>query len=425
MPPRFVRRGAPEIGTTSLLNVPTTIATPRRAAPLIDDPYAPLGVRVGSFVLRPALELTGGYDSNPTRIEGLPGSSLAIAAPELAVRSDWSRHALNADLRGSYTWYKQTYHDPAGGSLGTPEIIDRPNVDSRVNGRIDVTSRSHADIEGRFLVTTDSPGSPNIQAGLLRFPIVTTLGSTFGYTQAFNRLEATAKGAVDGIVYQPSRLTDGTTSSNEDRDYNQYAGSLRVGYELKPGLRPFAEVGGYARLHELPFDRYGLERNSQTKFGKLGSTFEFSRKLTGELAFGYLQTKFKDPTLSDLSGWTIDGALIYSATALTTATLTAITTVNEIVTPDVSGLFSRDVSLRVDHAFRRWLIGAVRGGVGLDDYVGSPRVDHRYFVSLLALYKLNRELQLKGEYRHDWLQSNQPDLSWQADTVLLGVRLQR
>src|SRR5262249_44582429 len=81
-------------------------ATPLRRPPRTDDdPFAPLGVRAGSFLLRPALEVTGGFDTNPPRVPDSHGSPLLTVAPELIVRSDWSRHALGADLRGNYLRY--------------------------------------------------------------------------------------------------------------------------------------------------------------------------------------------------------------------------------------------------------------------------------------------------------------------------------
>lgn len=425
MPQRLIRRGGPDPQTTSLQNVPTTIATVRpKAPPSTEDAYTPLGIRAGTFLLRPAIEVSGGYDGNPTRINALPGSSLLVVAPELQVQSNWSRHALSADLRGSYTWYRQTYHDPLGGSLGTPEDISRPNVDARVNGRLDVTSLSHLDGEGRVLVYTDNPGSPNVQAGLKRFPLVTDLGGTLGFTQAFNRFEVTAKTAVDSILYQPSTLTDGSTESNDDRNYNQYVGSLRMGYELKPGLRPFVEGGADARIRELRYDDFGFERDSRALYGKVGSTFEFTRTIAGEVSVGYTSRKYEDPRLPNLEGMTVDGSLIWTATPLTTVRLTATTLTNEIVTPDVSGNLSRDVILRIDHAFRRWLIATTRFGVGFDDYVGSNEKNQRYLASFALLYKLNRDVQLKGEIRHDWQRSNLPGNDWDSTSMLFGVRLQ-
>jgi hypothetical protein len=40
-------------------------------------------------------------------------------------------------------------------------------------------------------------------------------------------------------------------------------------------------------------------------------------------------------------------------------------------------------------------------------------------------YKLNRWLQLKGEFRQDWLNSNVSGVDYTASTFLLGIRLQQ
>ena len=162
-----------------------------------------------------------------------------------------------------------------------------------------------------------------MQAGLTRFPIYTTLGGTFGVTQRFNRLEVTAKGTVERTEYQQSEFTDGTTASNADRDFNRYAGTLRTSYDLMPGLKPFVEVSADTREHDLQFDRFGLQRDSTGWTAKAGSTFQFSRKLTGEVALGWIERKYADPSLQELSGFLFDASLIYSMSALTNVKLTA------------------------------------------------------------------------------------------------------
>lgn len=430
VPGRFRRRGGPDVDQTSRLNVPVTAVIPRRFPRVADDPFAPLGVRVGAFTLRPAIEIKSGYDTNPTRVAGLAGSGLTQVSPELLIRSDWQRHALNADLRGSYTWYGQNYGlvvDNPGtvSSSTTPENIDRPTMDSRVNGRFDVSSLSRFEGEARAVISTDAPGSPNVQTGLKYFPLVTTVGATLGYVQQFNRLEVTAKSIVDHQMYTDSHYVNGMTASNGDREYNQYGGSFRLGYELKPGLKPFVETGANTRIHTTKVDRNGYDRDSTGTFAKAGTTFEFSSKLVGEASLGWLWRFYVDPALTDMSGWTIDAALTYTASDLTTVKLIGTTYASEIIVPGVSGVFNRDVALQVDHAFRRWLIGTVRFGTGIDDYVGSDRLDHRYFMSFAMLYKLSREIQLKSEVRQDWLNSNQPGLNWNATQVTMGVRLQR
>jgi hypothetical protein len=76
---------------------------------------------------------------------------------------------------------------------------------------------------------------------------------------------------------------------------------------------------------------------------------------------------------------------------------------------------------------RRWLVGSIRFGYGIDEYISpaNERVDHRYVVSAGITYKLNRAIQLKGEVREEWLRSNVIGADYNATVALIGLRLQR
>lgn len=381
--------------------------------PVEQDPYEPLGIHAGKFIIRPGVDITTGYDTNPSRVPGGRPSGQMVYGADLAVRSDWSRHAFNADLRGTYLAYDRE------------SSLNRPVFDGRFNGRIDVTKFTHIELQARGAVATDRPGSPNLPADFARLPIYTAVGGTVGLAQQFNRLEVSARATVDRIDYQNSVLTNGAVVSNRDRDYTQYGGRLRVSYELTPGVKPFVEGNVDTRIRDLPVDAFGLRRDSQGMAGKVGSTFELTRSVTGEMAVGYLVRTYKDPTLPDLQGLTVDGSLVWVASALTTAKLTATSGADETVIPGSAGLFRRDVMLQVDHAFRRWLIGTGRIGYGNDDYRGTGRNDDRYFASVGMTYKLNRDVQLKAELRQEWMRSSQPGVDYTASIALLGLRLQR
>ena len=364
-------------------------------------------------MLRPAAETTVGYDSNPARSATGKSSWFAVVAPELLVNSNWSRHELAANIRGSYTDYESA------------SSLNRPSLDARVNGRVDVTPLTRLDLETRLIVGTDNPGSPNIQAGLAKLPIYTTVGGTAGLGQRFNRVEVALKGGADRTTYQSSTFTDGTTASNADRNFDRYFGALRASYELTPGVKPFIETGVDRRVHDLAIDRSGVRRDSDGRYVKGGTTFELERTLTGDVALGYVERTYEDPTLPKISGLTFDASLTWLASALTTVKLTARTTVDETILLGVAGAFTREIALEVDHAFRRWLIATLKVSGASIDYVGSPREDERYATSAFVTYKLTREVWLKGEYRHEWRHSNVAGNDYQADVVLVGARLQR
>ena len=155
-------------------------------------------------------------------------------------------------------------------------------------------------------------------------------------------------------------------------------------------------------MYDLEIDAAGVHRNSQGVSGKLGSTFDFSQRLTGEVSGGYIRRHYDDPQLPSFGAYLIDASLIWTMSALTTVRFTAVTTVSESTLAGVSGVLTREYTGQIDHAFRRWLIGTLRFTRGMDDYVGSPRLDLRYVAAAQLTYMLTRNWWARAEYRNEW-----------------------
>lgn len=398
---------------------------PRKRLKVDDDPFGAVGDYAGSFLIKSAVEFSGGYDTNPGRLAAAQARPFYVIAPEFLAVSDWERHALVADLRGSFTGYTGNLTPNADGTpLSAPLDIDRPSFIGHIDGRLDVSRDTRLTGQGRLLVSTDNPGSPNVQAGLARYPIYTTLGSTIGIDQNFNRLQVSAGATVDRTDYSYSKLTDGTSTTNDDRNLTQYGGVGRVSYDLRPGLKPFVEVQGDSRVHDLRLDRAGFARDSVGGYVKGGTSFEFSRLLTGEIGVGYAARDYSDPRLNRLEGLLVSSSLVWTATPLTTAKFYSDTTITETTLPGTSGVLTHIYTVEVDHDFRRWLTAIGKFTWGELDYQGNPRRDKIYTVSGEAIYKMNRNVWLRGTLRRDWLESNLPGNSTASTVVMLGVRLQ-
>jgi hypothetical protein len=398
---------------------------PRKRLRIDDDPFGAVGDYAGSFLIKSALELRGGYDTNPGRTFVERGSPFYVVAPEFLAVSDWERHAVVADLRGSFTGYTNTFPPTADGTISSaPTNVDRPDFVGHINGRLDVTHDTRLLGQVRLRVATDNPGSPNVQAGLAKYPIYTTLGGTFGVDQNFNRLQISAGGTVDRTVYTNSKLTDGSTTTNDDRDFNQYGGVGRVSYDVLPGLKPFGEVYGDSRVHDVPFDRAGFRRDSSGGYAKAGTSFEFSRLLTGEISVGYALRDYVDPRLNRLQGLLTSASLTWTATPLTTARFYSTTSIDETTLPGVSGVLTHIYTFEVDHDFRRWLTAIGKFTYGTLDYQGDNRHDKIFTLSGDLIYKMTRSLWLKGTLRRDVLDSNIAGASSASTVVMLGVRLQ-
>ena len=376
------------------------------------DPYEPLGIRAGSFILRPAIDLTAGYDSNPEREPSGKSSPFYVVAPELKAISDWERHSFRASLRGSYDGYTEL------------PSLNRPFFESILDGRIDVTSQTRVELQNRFQYTTDIPGTPNFEADVAHPTPYTNLGGTAGLFHRFNRLEVGGKASIDRTSYQDSESTDGVTISNEERNFTTHGLELRGSYEWSPGIEPFIAVAADKRVYDLSADSFGISRDSAGLTPRIGTSFELSRQLTGEASVGYMTRNYEDPQLKDMNGIVADASLIWTATALTKLTFTARSSVYESTDPEVSGVLSRDLGVQVDHSFRDWLIGTLKFGYGLDDYVGTAQVDNRFSAGAGLTYKMNRNVQWKGEVRREQRNSNLAGDDYAANIFLLGLRLQ-
>jgi hypothetical protein len=398
---------------------------PRKRLRPDDDPFGAVGDYAGGFLVKSALELSGGYDSNPGRLPEPHGLPLYVVAPEFLAVSDWERHALVADLRGSFTGYGGMLPQTVDGGISpAPTNVDRPDFTGHVDGRLDVSRDTDLTAQLRLRVATDNPGSPNIQAGLAGYPIYTTLGGTFGFDQRFNRLQVSGGATVDRTSYGDSTLTDGSTSANADRNFNQYGGVGRVSYELTPAIKPFVEAEGDTRVHDLQYDRNGYERDSSGGYAKAGSSFEFTRLLTGEISIGYAARNYVDPRLGRLDGLLVTSSLTWNATPLTTAKFYSDTQIAETVLPGASGVLVHTYTFEADHDFRRWLTGIGKFTFGTLDYQGYNRNDKTYSIEGDLIYKMTRNLWIKGSLRHDVLDSNLANSSSTSTVVMLGVRLQ-
>ena len=243
---------------------------PRKRLKIDDDPFGAVGDYAGSFLIKSAVEFSGGYDTNPGRLDVPQGSPFYVVAPEFLAVSDWERHALVADLRGSFTSYGSNLaaERRRHGALSAPLDVDRPNFIGHVDGRLDVTRDTRLLAQARLLVATDNPGSPNVQAGLARYPVYAT------YRRHLRRRPELQPPA--GFRAAPPSTAPIINELEADRRHLDQqrrpqllpvsAASARVSYELMPGLKPFGEVAGrQPRRTTCYLDRSGYARRFQRR----------------------------------------------------------------------------------------------------------------------------------------------------------------
>ena len=129
--------------------------------------------------------------------------------------------------------------------------------------------------------------------------------------------------------------------------------------------------------------------------------------------------------MKPLGGPTIDAALIWTASPLTTVSLVGTTALNETTVTGSSGTLTRGVTLSVAHALMRnfTLTGAV--SYQNADYQGTSQRETTWGASLKADYNLTRSVVIRSSFTHQRLQSSVPGSDYTANTVLLGLRFQQ
>ena len=146
-----------------------------------------------------------------------------------------------------------------------------------------------------------------------------------------------------------------------------------------PGLKPFVEVEGDSRVHDLQLDRNGYARDSTGGYAKAGTSFEFTpaadRRNLGRLR---AERNYADPRLNRLQGLLTSASLTWTATPLTTAKFYSTTSIDETTLPGASGVLTHTYTVEVDHDFRRWLTAIGKFTYGTLDYQGDGRCDKIY-----------------------------------------------
>jgi hypothetical protein len=384
---------------------------PRRAPASVVDPYAPLGLRMGTLQVFPSAEVGIGYDTNPERRAGAKkGSGFARGEAALSLRSDWAVHELTADVRGGYNRYF------------TMPDADRPDGTGRIGLRLDAARDTAFDVELRGRVDTQAPGSANLTGRAQGRPLITQYGGSAGVTQRFNRLALSARASVDRTDYADAKLADGQPLSQKDRNLTQYGLRLRTGYELSPGLVPFAEVLLDTRKYDVKADSTGFRRDSDGVQLRAGTSIELTRTLTGEVSAGYGLRRYEDQRLGDLRAPVVEAVLTWALSPLTTVKLRGATEFEETTIAGSSGAVTRRLSAELSHAFLRNLTATATASYGRSDFQGVTRQDDTIRAGLGLDYAFTRNIVLRGSFNHERTTSNVAGNNLSGNIWLFGVR---
>lgn len=371
------------------------------------EPYDPIGIRVGSFVLFPEAEIGALWTDNVLKSRDAVSDKAVEVVPAARLVSNWSRHAL--ELRGAADL---SYFD------------DFPSEDDRgylaeARSRLDVTRRTNLQGLASHEVSQESRSA--IDASLVGDRTeVTTSRAGVTFNQRFNRMRVQLRGAFADVDYAASNGV-----SNDERDVQTAEQAARISWELKPTLTAFID-GAINERDYAAAAGDGLRRNSDGERLRagfdLGST---SQTWRGEFSVGWGRQTADADVLGAAEGYLLDANVAWRPTALTSVLLSARSEIDDTITPGAAFAFSRSGGIEVRHALRRYAVASA-GIAYLDRRIEDTEFQEDEWRTSLGLeYYLNREAVLFGRYQHIVFHSTQPDGDWTADEVRVGVRVRR
>jgi len=378
-----------------------------------ENPYEAVGIRAGSFILRPSVE--EGLTATTNADSSVNGSDAVLSETTLRLNavSDWSQHTASVDAYGTFKK-----------SVSGQDLEEtRGGIDGRLEYELGREYRLKSALSYSF--EPESASSPDAVTGVASQPTQHNLDGSLGLAKDIGKLRLGVTGKVDREWYGDAELTDGQTLSLEDRNSTLASVALRTGYEISSALRPFVEVEYGRRFRDEEIDEAGFKRTSNTYAARAGIEMDRGEKLTGELSAGILRESFDDDRLQSITGPSVNANLRWSPERGTTIGLTGSTSVDSTTTEGESGSLLYVGRLTLEREIRANLTANAALGLDLRDYSGTSDNDLTYLVEAGATWWLNRYAGITGRGKYEMLKSDLPGRDYDAASVFLGLRVQR
>lgn len=349
------------------------------------------GARVGALLISPSFGIEADATDNIYARSDTRRGDVALAIlPALAVRSQWSRHALGLSAEGMVKRYARR----------TTENIETYAV--KLDGRLDISgdTRLSGDIgTARRIEARGTTGDTLFGAAPIAF---TQLSGGGELEQTFARARLTLAGRYERFRYEDREL-GGTLIDLSQRDYEALTGSFRAAIGVGPGVAAFASLA-YNRNRYLATPAGQPNRDSHGFTLLTGVAFGLNRLLQGELGVGWVRQDFNAPVFPRISGLAYNAQLRWSPTRLTTVRLAGGRTFQRSPIIGVAGIQQHEVTLSAEHELLRTLILRPSLRYLVADFqvpTGAAKRQERYFTGAFgATWRLTQHLEVAADYAH-------------------------
>ncbi len=379
--------------------------------------YDPIGINVGGFRLLPSVtasvEATDNYLATNTNKRS---DVYLTVRPEVLLRSNWSRHRLEARAFVSPSVHANlSQENVTQFGTGASGVFDASRDTSfRANLGAARFAESRSSF-GAFRGNTEPVQYDQFRGGL-------------GVSHTIADLTVTA--TVDGERrnYDDIRQNGAVIIDQDFRDVR----TVSVGGTARYALRNGIGLIGSAQYDRARFDfRPGkpgfidgttLNRNS-SGFSLLGGvTLELTSLVFGTVQLGYRKRNYVDPRLARSSGLSYSADVLWNITQLTSLRFRAAQTYEDTSAFQLAGNTRNDFRISADHELYRYVLISADAGFSKFSPDGPGIGGREYTAGIGGRYLINRRFSLTAGLRYAKRDSRSPFLRYNAISANVGVR---
>ena len=380
------------------------------------DPYVPIGIRLGSFLLFPEMEVGADLTNNvlDTKFDAQPDWGPEIK-PRVCLDSDWGRHYLGFEANADRIWYSDF------------PIADTKNYQLLARGRLDVMSHTNLSGEIEKSHVQENASSISITDISNADTAVEEQHATAALEHRFNRLTLKFTGTVADFDYADNTdqgVSDGIPFADTN-DYRETLGTVRSIYEFQSSWAGFIETAINERVYREPISVTGLRRGSTGFTTMAGVNLRVAGTLFGEIAGGWGEQQPIADSLDTIKGPLINGDLIWMPTPMTKLEFLARTEIDETSFEDSAGAIDHFFELSLQHSFWRYLVLGVYGSYEVADFFSDPQIDRRTKFGATGEYYFNPMMSAYARYEHTDFTSTEAGSDFVEDEFKVGLKFRR
>jgi len=357
--------------------------------------YDQLGIRVGSFVVRPSLTLNAVTTSNVYLDDtNKKGDIYANLLPFLAVDSDWSVHRFSLVAAGDLRRYART-------------VLKNQNAWYVYgHGQLDVHSDLNLQADAQIDKSVESPYFGDVIANLtVPSSYLRTMGAIKA-SYAAGRSRFSLATDISRFAFNAVRFGDGRTRDQRSRNRSVYRAAGIYEFALSPSVAVYAQANADLTKYEVPQTNGSPNRDSNEFAISIGTNFDLARMARGSIGIGYSRRHYDVTRLYPTAqGISAQAKVDLFPSELYTIKIVAQRQLEDVNLANGGAFWNNLVSIGVDHEITDNAIMSASVEAIRRDYLELRSHSEVYQARLSGTYQLSRQVGINVDLSYG---SNRP-----------------